>query len=43
MNVIRDTVVEAKGIWTDARMLERKDRNSRAQELLTEAFWVRNA
>ena len=38
MNVIRDAVVEAKGIRTDARVLERKNRNRRAQELLTKAI-----
>ena len=38
MNVIRDAVVEAEGVRTDARVLERKDRNRGAQELLTEAI-----
>ena len=43
MNVICDAVVEAKSIRTDARLLERKNRKSGGQKLLTEAFWLTNA
>jgi hypothetical protein len=37
MNVISDTVVEAKSIRTNPGLLERKDRNSGGQ------IWLRNA